>query len=1098
MRCGEAARRYAAGMDGPTVRLAGAVAVLRDGIPQPDADVGSRKARLLLALLSARRDRTVPLEHIVETVWPEGPPRRPPRAVATLVSRLRATLGPDAVHGGPHAYRLGRPPAIRVDLDEAAHLLEECRGHPDPQLAATTGRAACDLLGSGPALAGELGTGWVLDVRAEHAALVRAARHATARALLNAGRPAEAAEVAALAGRADPLDETAVRLIMAAGQAAGEPARALAAYESLRAALADELGVDPAPETRTAHLAVLAETSPDPVRPPTRARRSILPGRTAEITELTRAWSAATAGEGGLLLVVGEGGIGKTRLAAEAEAEARSTGGHVIGVRCYASERSLFLQPLVDGLAAPLAALPAERLRDLLGPRTGALAALFPDLAAKAGPATIERGSPEVEVRRAFEAVAAALRGLAAQRPVLLVLDDLHNAGLATVEFLHFLSRRIARSRLLVLATLRPEEGGAVIDALREVAGRLDVGPLPPDAVRALALDAGRPEQAEEILRRTRGHTLFVVETLRWRETGPPESLQAVVVERASRLGSEVEEVVRAGAVLGATVDPAVVAGMLGVPPYVAAQRCAQAVAGRLLVVAGRHYEFVNDLVHEVLYATTPAPVRVAHHRSAADLSTRRPEVMAGHAAAAHDWPRAARAYLLAGEQALERFAVADSAALLSRALDAAEHAGEPELRCRVLLARGRARQILGAFHEALVDFRTGLATARQAADRRHEMLLLRELGGHTPTAVGLPVSACIGNLRDALTIAESLGDRAVEAALLGRLAVFATNRLRFAEALRLAKRAEAAGRAAHSDRALAHGLDALKNVYAYLGETDPLARTVDRLRPLLSPLGDLEYLPWVVFEGAFPALAAADWEEAERRIDEAVALSRSEGIVSYACCWFVAHLGWVARLQGRLDDAVAHGWAAVELVPDAGPSWFGPAAHTLLAATLLERDERDVAISLVEEALRHAGPEGAESYHLRCLAPLAELTGDRSVLVAADALLQGVTAPPGAAWLLGSESYLSVARAWLRHGDPARARGVLGPLLGAARRLNWLPVLATAGLVDGRAAAAQGDPSAADALIAVAELAGRTGMPLVAASARQAACGPAVGQAVP
>jgi DNA-binding SARP family transcriptional activator/tetratricopeptide (TPR) repeat protein len=1063
-------------MDGPTVRLAGPVGVLRNGAPEPEAAVGSRKARVLLALLAARRGGSVPIETIVEVVWPgTTAPLRPLRAVATLVSRLRAQLGTDAVRGGPQGYRLGRPPAIHVDVDEAARLLAECRSRTDPRLAAAAGRGACDLLGDGPALAGEPDAEWVRDVRAEHVALLRAARHATAQALLDAADPVGAAELAAAAVHADRFDEAAHRLLMEAHRSAGEPARALAGYERLRA-----------------DLALLAETVPvrSPARPAAPAA-PVLPGRAAEVAALTQAWSAATAGEGGLVLVVGEGGIGKTRLAAEVEAIALRTGGRVLGARCYASERSMFLQPLVEALGPALAALPAARLRELVGAGAAGLAGLFPDLADRLGPVATERAGHEVEVRRAFVGVAAMLRGLAAQRPTLLLLDDLHNGGLATVELLHFLARHLDRSRMLVLATVRPEEGTAALDALADVAARLDIGPLPAGAVVALAADAGQADRAQEILRRTRGHPLFVVETLRGLaagEPGTPESLQAVVLARTRMLGGDVEETLRAGAVLGAAVDPLVVAEMLGVAPYVAAQRCARAAAARLLVVTGRVYEFANDLIQEVLYDSTPAPVRVAHHLAAADLSTRRPEVVGRHAAAAQDWPRAARAYLLAGEQALERFAAADAEALLSRALHAAERTGEAELVCRGLLARGHARQILGRFPGALGDFRSGLVTARQARDRRHEMLLLRELGGHTPTAYGEPIARCIGHLHDGLTIAESLGDRAAEAAILGRLAVLATNRLRFDEALGLARRAVVAGRASRDQRAVAHGLDALKNVYAYLGEPGPLARVIDELRPLLSPLGDLEYLPWVVFEGAVPAIAAAQWADAERRIGEAVALSRHEDLVSYSCCWFVAHLGWTARLQGRLDDAVEHGRAAVDLVPDAGPSWFGPAARTLLAATLLERGERVAAAAQLEDALRLAGPDGAESYRLRCLGPLAEVTGDAGVLAEADALLAAITAPHAGAWILGADAYLSVARAWLDHGEPVRARAAVGPLLAAAGRLRWEPVLVTAGLVDATASVAIGEWSAPGALASVASRADRLGMPRAAAAARDVA----------
>jgi DNA-binding SARP family transcriptional activator len=618
-------------MGGPTVRLAGPVAVLRDGAPGTGTAVCGRKARTLLALLAARGGGPVPVDTIVEVLWPAGAPGRPARAVATLVSRLRAALGPDAVQGGPHGYRLGRPPAIHVDVDEAARLVGECRSRGDPRLAAAAGRRACDLLGDGPALAGEPDAAWVRDVRSGHGALLRAARHATARALLDAADPVGAAGIAAAAVAADRFDETAHRLLMAAHRSAGEPARALAEFERLRAELAEELGVDPAPETRALHLAVLADA------PPATARRAAvpttrpLPGRSGEIAVLTRAWAGATAGEGGVVLVVGECGIGKTRLVAEVEAVVRATGGQVVGARCYRSERRMFLQPLVDGLGPVLAALPTARVRELAGPRAAALAGLFPDLADAVGPPA-GPDPADVVVRRAYEAVAAALRGMAALRPTLLVLDDLHDAGPSTVEFLHFLTRHRGRSRLLVLATLRPEEGSAVWDALGGLVDRLDLGPLPPDAVAVLAAAAGQGARAAEVLRRTHGHTLLVVEELRGRasgERGVPEAVRAVVLARARRLGAGVEEVLRAGAALGGVVDPLVLAGVLGVAPHVAARRCQRAADAGLLVAAGRVYAFANELVHEVVAASTPPGVRAADQ--AAARRPARPREVAAH-----------------------------------------------------------------------------------------------------------------------------------------------------------------------------------------------------------------------------------------------------------------------------------------------------------------------------------------------------------------------------------------------------------------------------------------------------------------------------------
>jgi tetratricopeptide (TPR) repeat protein len=464
--------------------------------------------------------------------------------------------------------------------------------------------------------------------------------------------------------------------------------------------------------------------------------------------------------------------------------------------------------------------------------------------------------------------------------------------------------------------------------------------------------------------------------------------------------------------------------------------------------------------------------------------------VVGRHAAAEGDWPRAARAFLLAGEGALTRFATADAEALLTQALEAAERVHDPELTCRALLARGHASAVRGAYQAALGDFRAGLATARQAGDRRHEMRALRELGGHAPVALGMPVAESAQRLRAGLAIAGSLGDREAEADFLARLAIVHTNRLRFTEAVHLGRRAVAAGRAAHADRALALGLDGLKNVYAYLGEVGPLAVLIDELDPLLRRLGDLERLQWVVFESAVPAIAAAHWDEAERRVAEAVAVSRRGGMIGHES-WFVAHLGWLARLQGRLDAAAEHGRAAVELTRRVPQAWFGPTADALLATTLLELGDTQGAVAPLHEARNQADREGAEAYRLRCLAPLAEATGDPAVLAEADALLAGVEAPPGSAFLLGADAYLCIARAWLQHDDPARARAVLLPLLAAARRLEWIPVLGTAGLVDAQAAAALGDPAASDAVDRARALARRHGMAAALQPAGNAAATP-------
>src|SRR6185437_3123389 len=307
---------------------------------------------------------------------------------------------------------------------------------------------------------------------------------------------------------------------MSAAAASGEPARALAVYEALRQRLGAELGTDPAPPTRELHLAILRErgdstgqaagkTARDrPGSPARPAPLTSLAGRDREIGELREAWHQAAAGQPALVMITGEAGIGKTALAEALAAEASRDGGTVLRTRCYETERSLFLQPAVEAIAPVAARTPAGPLRQMLGEHAAAAAGLLPEVAAILGPPPPGRGSVEMERRRAFEAVRAFLRGLAERSPVLFLVDDLQYAGQSTVELIHFLGREPAGTRILVVTAVRAENDAQAGAALAPVARRVEVGPLGPEAVTALARAAGQGGLAGRIREQTRGHTL--------------------------------------------------------------------------------------------------------------------------------------------------------------------------------------------------------------------------------------------------------------------------------------------------------------------------------------------------------------------------------------------------------------------------------------------------------------------------------------------------------------------------------------------------------------------------------------------------------------
>lgn len=255
------------------VRLVGPVTIWRDGRGYAGRDLGSRKARTLIALLSVEPGRLVGMDRIVEMLWGGRPPLRPPANVATLVSRLRSTLGADIVVGGRSGYRLGDD--VTTDLDEAMDLLTAARarlaaGYPARALA--TANAALEAIGAALrpdgyrvngvhsiVLADQPDSTWTETARVAHREVLRRSRHTAAVAAIRSGEHATALVAARAGVIADPLDESACRLLMRAYCSLDEPGRALRAYESLREALSRELGCDPARATRDLHLAILRD-----------------------------------------------------------------------------------------------------------------------------------------------------------------------------------------------------------------------------------------------------------------------------------------------------------------------------------------------------------------------------------------------------------------------------------------------------------------------------------------------------------------------------------------------------------------------------------------------------------------------------------------------------------------------------------------------------------------------------------------------------------------------------------------------------------------------------------------------------------------------
>src|SRR5262249_25608706 len=280
-----------------------------------------------------------------------------------------------------------------------------------------------------------------------------------------------------------PLWERPRRQLMVALYQAGRQADALALYRETRKTLADELGLEPSSELQSLERAILNQV-PELDRPsgswPLRTRGSREPGggafvgRQRELDELLVGLDDAVSGRGRLFLLVGEPGIGKSRLADELIRSSGGVGAAAFVGRCWEAGGAPVFWPWVQMLRAVVHDAEAEPLREQLGPGAVDLAQILPELRDRLPdlPEPPTTDSPASRFRL-FDATARLLRNASEHQPLVLVLDDLHAADTPSLLLLQFLARQLAASRILLLAAYRdvdPIPDAALTDALAELA----------------------------------------------------------------------------------------------------------------------------------------------------------------------------------------------------------------------------------------------------------------------------------------------------------------------------------------------------------------------------------------------------------------------------------------------------------------------------------------------------------------------------------------------------------------------------------------------------------------------------------------------------
>jgi DNA-binding CsgD family transcriptional regulator len=521
-------------------------------------------------------------------------------------------------------------------------------------------------------------------------------------------------------------------------------------------------------------------------------------GRVGELAALTADLDAAVGGHGGVVLVVGEPGIGKTRLAEELAARATGRGAVVLWGRCWEGAGAPSFWPwvqVVRGYVQVQAGDPAS-LRHDLGAGAADIAQLVPAVHdCIPGLPTPPPLDPEAARFRLFDSLAGFLRAAAARRPLLLVLDDLHWADVPSLALLRFMSRELEGAGPLVVGSYRHTEVDqghplltAVADLTRGQHRWLLLGGLGQrDVAGFVALVAGTEPSAElvaEVYRQTDGNPFFVTEVVRLLasqgrldpaargaavlEGGLPEGVRAVVAERLSRLSGECRRILEIAAVVGRDFELRVLQPASGLDAEQLLMLLEEAEAARLVgAVPGElsRWRFAHALVREVLYEGLLAARRVRLHGLvgealeaiyAADPVPHLAE-LAHHLAEAAPGSekmaaRAVQLATLAGLRSLELLAWEDAAELFERALAAlelAERPGSQQQRCELLLAVGEARMAASDVPAARTAYRQAGELARRIGSP--EALARAGLGLGLEFTSGIVDPVQVGLLEEAL-----------------------------------------------------------------------------------------------------------------------------------------------------------------------------------------------------------------------------------------------------------------------------------------------------------------------------------------------------------
>ena len=875
----------------------------------------TRKAVALLAHLALSAGPR-PRDALADLLWPDNDLEHARGALRRTLSTLRNAVGAEFVEATRDHVLLVRGAQFEVDVDRFRAL-----------------RASGDLEGAVAVFQGELLEGFAVRdapdfedwVRVEAEGLRReltATLAGVAEAREAAGDRAGAVDAVRRWLSLDPLHEPAHRALIRLYAATGDRAAALVQYRECVRTLSRELGVPPLTETTQLYDAINRGTYV-PVAPPppaSRAPESPVPlfvGRADDLSALQAVYDGIGT-DGRAVLVEGEAGIGKTRLAEELLTALRARGARVLVGRAHEDEAGLAYAPLVEMLGGRLREDDGW-LDDVEVAALGEAARLVPALAEhrRAGGITPFDG-PGAETRflsGVWDTLASAAGG---SPPGVLLLDDAQWADDATLGLLGYGLRRLAGRPLLVVLTWRtPHEhplrraAAATATATGGAVRRLDR--LGEDAVGELLRSARPgdldPAAARRLWETTEGVPLLLVEYLRvlgGDDQGPmPAGARDLMRARIEPVSETARQVLSAAAVLGRSFDVDTVRAVSGRTDEETVTALEEVVRRGLVREGDLDYDFGHELLRALVYDETSLARRRLLHGRAAD-ALHAPAAVARHLQLAGREPDAARAFRQAGDEARSVFANAEALSHLRTALSL----GHPDV-VGLQTAIGDLQTVMGDYAGALASLESAAAAGvpEDLAEVQHRIGRLHHRRGEYALAEA--------RLHTALA-ATAPADTAARASITVDLSLAAHSRGDTDQARALAEQARALAADAGDPRSLCQAHNLLGMLATTDGDTDGALENLRRSKELADELGDHDLRVATLNNLALAHRGRGDLAGATDLTVAALDLCTALGDRHREAALH-NNLADLLHAAGRSEDAMAHLKAAVEIFSEIG-----------------------------------------------------------------------------------------------------------------------------------------------------------------------------------